>query len=217
MHANPHHRRLFLGACLVAAPLGLVAALSGCAGLMGPPVITLGETELNTLVGRAFPMRRRLMEVLELEASAPRLRLLPERNRLLVALSLALSDRLGGNRQAGSLAFDSALRFEPADQSVRLLQVRVQSVQLGGADAAGLGAAPEPAEAASQAGSNGTDGSGGLGNRVARQLAERALEDLAVYRLSAERQAQLKAAGLRPGAVTVTARGVEITLARTGV
>ena len=48
---------------------------------------------------------------------------------------------------------------------------------------------------------------------AARILAERALEDLAVYRLSADRQATLRQWGVQPGAVTVTARGVEITLA----
>lgn len=211
MNLSPNRRRLLIGAS-VCAPV-LLLGLGGCAGLGGPQVITLGEPELNTLVGRAFPLRRRLMEVLELEASAPRLRLLPERNRLLVDLSLALSDRLGGNRQAGSLAFDSALRFEPTDQSVRLQQVRVQSMVLGGAGAAGLvGSVGVPAATAAASDAAGST----LGNRVARQLAERALEDLAVYRLSPERQTQLKAAGLAPGAVTVTARGVEITLARAG-
>jgi len=209
MNLSPNRRRRLLMGASVCAPV-LLLGLGGCAGLGGPQVITLGEPELNTLVGRAFPLRRRLMEVLELEASAPRLRLLPELNRLLVDLSLALSDRLGGNRQAGSLAFDSALRFEPTDQSVRLQQVRVQSVLLGAGGPINDMAAPAAAGTASDPARS------TLGNRVARQLAERALEDLAVYRLSPERQAQLKAAGLVPGAVTVTARGVEITLARAG-
>jgi len=40
------------------------------------------------------------------------------------------------------------------------------------------------------------------------------LEDLPIHRLSAERLAALRQWGLQPGAVTVTARGVELTLAR---
>jgi len=184
-------------------PAGLVLALTGCAGLGGPPVITLGEAELNALAGRHFPLQRRVMEVMEVEASAPRLRLLPERNRLAVALSLALRDRLSQSRQAGQLAFDSALRFEPADQSVRLLQVKVTSVLLDAMPAAAAASVPTAAAAPDN-----------LAARLGRTLAERLLEDLPVWRLNAERQAQLKAAGLAPGAVTVTARGVEITLAR---
>ena len=45
-------------------------------------------------------------------------------------------------------------------------------------------------------------------------LAEKVLEDLAIYRLGAESSTRLREAGLTPGAVTVTARGVEITLQR---
>ena len=40
------------------------------------------------------------------------------------------------------------------------------------------------------------------------------LEDLVIYRLGAEPQAGLREAGLAAGAVTVAARGVEITLQR---
>ena len=188
---------------LMPASLATSLVLSGCAGLAGPPVITLGEAELNALAGRYFPLQRRVMDVMEVEASAPRLRLLPERNRLAVDLSLALRDRLshsGPGRQLGQLAFDSALRFDAVDQSVRLLQVKVSSVTLQPAGAADAGAAAAPAD--------------NLAARLGRTLAERLLEDLPVWRLNAERQAKLKAAGLSPSAVTVTARGVEITLAR---
>ena len=45
-------------------------------------------------------------------------------------------------------------------------------------------------------------------------LAEKVLDDLVIYRLGVEPQARLREAGLTPGAVTVTARGVEITLQR---
>jgi len=47
-------------------------------------------------------------------------------------------------------------------------------------------------------------------------LAERLLEGLLVYRIGNQRLAQLHQLGLQPGAVTVTARGLEITLARRG-
>lgn len=193
-------RRRFCGwAGTVGLPL---AALAGCASPGAPRVITLSEAELSALVGRAFPVNQRVLELLDVQLTAPQLRLLPERNRLAVDLSLSSRERLRGTEVRGRLVFDSALRYEPQDASVRLTQVRVQQVQL---DGAGL-AAVSPA-------APGGDRLGGSGQRLAQVLAERALEGLAVYRIAAERQATLRQWGLQPGAVTVTARGLEITLA----
>lgn len=163
--------------------------LSGCAGLGGPPSIKLSESELNARVQRIFPLQRRLLEVFEASVSAPRLRLLPERNRLAVVLDIALRDRvLGGNWQ-GRLDFDAALRWDAADQSVRLDQVRVQDFVL----------AP------------GSSGPRTTVERLGLLLAERALEGLSLYRLPPERAAELQRRGLAPGAIAVTERGVEIT------
>ena len=56
--------------------------------------------------------------------------------------------------------------------------------------------------------------SAGAPPRLGQALAEKVLDDLVIYRLGAEPLARLREAGLVPGAVTVTARGVEITLQR---
>lgn len=166
-----------------------VTLLPGCAGLGGPKVVTLGETELNALMGRQFPLRQRVLEIVDLEIARPVLRLLPERNRLAVDLKLSARDRLLASQRSGALSFDSALRFDPASQSVRLTQVQVQSLSLDGLP------------------------SGEALARVGRLVAEQQLENLAVYTLTPERLAQMQQWGVTPGAVTVTARGVEITLA----
>lgn len=187
-----------VGAC-AALPLAGMTGLTGCASPGAPRVITLSEVELAALVGRAFPLNQRVLELLDVQLAAPQLRLLPERNRLAVDLSLSSRERLRGTEARGRLVFDSALRYEPQDASVRLTQVRVQQVQL---DSAG----PSPTAPAA-------DRLTGNTQRLAQVLVERALEDLAVYRISAERQASLRQWGVQPGAVTVTARGLEITLA----
>jgi hypothetical protein len=193
----------FLPAATAAAGLAL---LPGCGALIGPKVITFSEAELVALIGRSFPVTRRVLDVLEVELSAPQLHLLPVRNRLAVALSLRTRERILGSTGRGELAFDSALRFEPQDASLRLTQVRVQQVGFE------LGATPAPAGS----GANPLAPATGSQQRLAHALAERVLEDLVLYRLSAERQASLRQLGLQPGAVTVTARGVEVTLARIG-
>ena len=211
------NRRLALTALTaVAAPLGLLVA---CTGLTGPTVITLTEAELAALIARSFPITRRVLEVIDVQMLAPRLRLLPAQNRLAVDLTVASQERLFGKTGRGQLVFDSALRFEPRDASVRLTQVRVQQLNLdtGSALLEGVVAAATqgyPPGAAAATPASPPASLSGAGARIGTALAERALEDLSIYRVPAERLASLRQLGLQPGAVTITARGLEITLAR---
>ena len=73
------------------------------------------------------------------------------------------------------------------------MQPRVESLQLG--DVPGL--SPRRAEMAQQMG-------------IA--LAERLLDDLVLYRVSAERLAALRSAGFQPGTLQVRPDGLEITI-----
>ena len=207
MPANPPLSRRHLVALAGLASLGsaLLGGLAGCAGLGGPQVITLGQAELDKLLARKFPMTRRVLELLDVTLSAPRLQLLPERNRIAVLLDLASRERLSGLAGRARLDFDSALRYEPRDATLRLTQVRVQQLSLDG------GGPPGPA-ATTPAG----PGAASLLARLGQSLVETALEDLTLYSVPAERLADLRRLGLVPGAVTVTARGVEITLAKSG-
>jgi len=82
-------------------------------------------------------------------------------------------------------------RYEPADHSVRLQQVRVQRF-----------AVDEPlAPLREQI------------ERLGPGLAESMLEDVVVYTVPDEQLATLALLGLEPGEVAVTPRGVEIRLA----
>ena len=211
MPTTPRTRRQLLQAALAgAAGLGLAA----CSPWTGPRLITLGEAELADRVGRLFPQTRRLLDLLDIELSAPRLRLLPESNRLALALWLRTRERLLGHVGHGQLAFDCALRWAPQDASLRLTQLRVQQLWF----EAGAGPVTPPMQPmqpmqppAVAAGPRETTG---IPPRLGLLLAEKVLDDLVIYRLAAEPQARLREAGLAPGAVTVTARGVEITLQR---
>lgn len=199
------NRRQLLHTGLAGATL---LAQAACSSWVGPRVITLDEAELAERVGRLFPQTRRLLEVLDIELSAPRLRLLPDTNRLALSLWLRSRERLLGHSGHGQLAFDSALRWAPQDHTLRLTQVRVQQLWF----EAGPGPAnPPPAPPAGGAARRDTPDTL---PRLGPALAEKVLEDLVIYRLGAEPQARLREAGLVPGAVTVTARGVEITLQR---
>ena len=210
---------------LQAAGAGAVGwGLAGCSGWAGPRVITLGEAELADRIGRLFPRSQRLLEVLDIELSTPRLRLLPESNRLALSLWLRTRERLLGNAGHGQLAFDCVLRWEAQDFSLRLTQVRVQQLwfEVGAGPSTppsglppGTPLGPPPGlQPMPPAGAGAPRVVGMAPPRLGPALAEKVLEDLAIYRLGAEPSTRLREAGLTPGAVTVTARGVEITLQR---
>ena len=165
--------------------------LTGCAVLGGPQALTLSPRDLEEWLSRRFPLERRVLEVLDLTVSKPSVQLLPERNRLATAFEVATRDRLFGSTWRGQLALDAALRWVPADSTLRLQEVRVSQFRVEGAESLGR---REQAE------------------RIGALLAERVLEDLVVYRPSAEHLERLQRHGVAPGAVQVTPRGVELTL-----
>jgi hypothetical protein len=185
MIAPSSHRRLFLVSAAAAA-LG-----AACAGLDGPQRITFTLADIGRLLERQFPQDRRVLEVLDVTMNTQLVRLITERNRIGALLDVNVRERVLGGRWSGKLDFDAALRWESRDSTLRLFQARVADLKL-------TSAGPDvrtPAE------------------RLGAALAERALEDMVLYTLPAERAEALRALGVAPGAVLVTSRGVEVTFA----
>jgi len=123
--------------------------------------------------------------------TGPRVRLLPESNRLATEMQVSTTERVGGQVYNGRIAVNYALRYDDAAQAIRLSQVRVIQFHLDNL--------PAPKQAAI--------------NRLGGLIAEQLLDNVALYRF---KPADLKSAegkGYRPGSVTVTSRGVEIALA----
>lgn len=181
---QPARRWAGIGLVCLAAALG-----AGCAGSIAPKSITIPEDRLRALLARSFPLRRRLL-VLDVEAPAPALRLLPEADQLALDLRVEVADRLSGRRYQGRLDLQSGLRFEPSDATLRLARVRVSALDFD---------ALPPALARTA-------------NGIGALLAEQALEDLAVWQAAPRQLERLHAAGVRPGAVRVMPTGVEIML-----
>jgi hypothetical protein len=167
---------------------GLVA---GCASLSGPRTIILTETELARLIERNTPIDRRLLEVLDVHVSAPRIRLLPETNRLATELDVKTTERVSGRAYGGRIGLDYALRYDEPTQAIRLTQVRVNKFELDGV--------PSPT----------MRGFSKLGALIAESM----LDDLMLYRFKPSDLRSAEGYGYRPGAVTVTSRGIEVTLA----
>ncbi len=166
----------------------LALGLSGCASLLGPPTLRLSEDELDALLQQRLPLQRRVLELFDVSLPAGRLRLLPERERLALALDLQARERVLGGQWRGQMQLDAALRWQTQDHTVRLQQVRVQELRLDSSASPARG----PAER--------------LGAAVAGQL----LEGLMVYQLPPDRVQRLQRQGLAPGALRITPRGLEL-------
>jgi hypothetical protein len=178
---------LRLGVVLGAAPM--MVWVSGCANGNAPTVVRLDEADLQRLARERFPRQQRMLEVLDVSFEPPSLKLLAAQNRLGARLVFSARERLLGHEWPGELEADAALRWDAPAMAAVLTQVRVQSVRLG------RGGTPAA-----------------LTERLSRFVAEQMLDGLAVWRPQGEQAERLRKAGLVPSAVTVTARGVEISL-----
>jgi hypothetical protein len=174
----------------------LVVLLAACGELTGPLSLTLTESELQAALAKRFPVQRRILEVLELQLSAPSVRLLPQANRLATELAFLGNDKLTGRSLKGVVAMNFGLRLEAADGTVRLTQPRFERVEISNDS----GAPGGPGRLAGQV------------QRLAGPWAEQLLDDMVVYRISTERLELLRAAGYQPGTLAVTPRGVEVTV-----
>jgi hypothetical protein len=166
---------------------GLIALSAGCAHFATRP-LSLSQAELQSRLDRHFPLERRVLEVFDTTLARPTVRLVPERNRLATTLELTALERLSGRTLRGSLALEHGLRYEPSDGTLRLAQVTVNELRLeaGGSALSGVAA------------------------RLGALLTERLLDDLAIYRLDADRLEALRRAGIDAADFTVTPRGIEL-------
>lgn len=165
-------------------------ALAGCAAFGPPRSVEITEARLQELVGRGFPLERRVFDVFDLRVERPRISLDAASNRIAVGLDVSASERLTRRSYMGSLSGSAGLRFEPADGSLRLVDVTVDRFDLDGL----------PTQWQRRV------------DQIGRPAAQALLEGKTVYTLPEATAARLRSNGLRPGEVRVTPTGLSITL-----
>jgi hypothetical protein len=180
MRWNVHvvRRTLLLGLC----------ALAACAGT-GPRSTTISTEKIQSLLAQRFPYTGRIGPLFDIQAQSPQVRMLPERNRVGTVLQIQVSERLGRKVYNGTLDVDFGLRYWPNDQTFRLVDLHVNSLDF--ADV------PERYQSLVQ---------------VAPLLAERLLDGVSLYQVSAQNMATVDGMGYVPGSLEVTAQGLRITL-----
>lgn len=179
---------------LFAAVLLCALTLLACANPLVTSVtqrrFTLPEDQLQQALARRFPVEQRVVDLLDVRLSAPRLSLLPASNRLGTEVALNLVERLRGTRYDGSVALEYGLRFDSKDQSIRLTDVRVSRFSLGGL--------PAPYQ--------------DLISRYVPRLAERLLDGYLLHQFTEQDLGWIGSLGLEPAALQITPAGLSVAL-----
>lgn len=185
-HCGTLHRRHWL----LSGVLGLALAATACSSPALPRSVTLPLEALQHKLDERFPRRMALAGLVDLSLLAPRLRLLPEQDRLHAQVPLQASGTALRGVYHGSLEVDFGLRYEPSDHTVRAHALQLQALQWDGL-------APQAAQ---------------LLQRLGPQLAQQALREVVLYQLQPRELALADSLGLQPGRIAVTPQGLAITL-----
>jgi hypothetical protein len=183
-----NRRRLLITATRLA--LGAAAWAAGVEA-RAQPSFKVSAEQLQQAVARRFPLRYPVGGLLDLNVQAPRLRLLPELNRLGTEMVVEASGPALKRSYTGLFDLDFALRYEATDQSIRAYQLRVNSLRFDGL-------APGPSQ---------------LLDAYGPALAAQTLHEVVLHQLSPQDLALPDAMGLQPDSITVTAQGLVIGFA----
>ena len=153
------------------------------------PGYTVSAEQLQQAVAKRFPLRYPLGGLIDLNVLAPRLRLLPEVNRLGTDMIVEATGPALRRSYAGAFDLDFALRYEASDLTVRAHQLRVNSLRF-----------PDLPSGPSE-----------MLNAYGPKLAEQALNEVVLHTLRPQDLALPSAMGLQPGSITVTAAGLAIS------
>jgi hypothetical protein len=183
---EPMKRRL-----LLTAGSWLALGLGACAAppaAQAQPAYRVSLEQLGRVLARRFPLRYPVSGLLEIEMREPRLRLLPELNRLGSELPIEAAGPALRRAYSGSVDVDFGLRYEASDQSIRAHGIRVNTVHVEGL---------------------GRDAARMIDSYL-RQLSAQALAEVVLHRLRPEDLALSSAMGLEPGSISVTPQGLTI-------
>ena len=181
-------RRTFLAQSAAVGAWALGAWLAAAPRAHALPRYTVPLETVQDAVAQKFPRSVPVQGLLELTLQAPRLRLLPEVNRLAAALPVTAAGPALRRSHEGNIELEFALRYEASDRTLRAHQIRLGALEF-------PSLRPEVA---------------GLLKAYGPVLAEQALREVTLHQLRPQDTAVLDGLGLQPGAITVTAQGLVV-------
>jgi hypothetical protein len=153
------------------------------------PAYRIPAARLHEALSARFPVRAGLAGLVELQVSAPALHLVPARNRLGVGLVAELGGRQLRQKQAGEVDLVFALRYEPADQTVRAHDLEIVGVRAPGLP-------PETLENL---------------QRLLPAMTREAVGEVVLHRFTARELALADTMGFEPKQITVVEDGLVIS------
>jgi SAM-dependent methyltransferase len=169
------------------------SANSGCddgGNAMGPHH-KISAAQLQLAVSQRFPLRYPLGGLAEVTVATPKLRLLPQQNRLAALVAVEAAGPALRRSQTGTLDLAFALRYERTDQTIRAHQLQLLAVRWPGASAP----TAELLEGSLPA------------------VAQQALGEVVLHKLRPQDLALADTMGLEPDTLTVTPEGVTVHFA----
>ncbi|WP_263770564.1 hypothetical protein [Propionivibrio soli] len=185
-------RSLSLNSLLLAA----TALLASCAIVPpAPRTVSVSEARLAQMIGSQFPFNSEMLEVLDVNVSAPRITLDPVNNRINTSFDLGVSGQgliglLTTKTYQGAMDLSYGLRFEPSDYTVRMTDVRVSRFSVEGA--------PEVLKRPIE--------------KLGAPLAKKLLKDYALYKLQPEDLQATEGWMYKPASFRIEPTGLSITL-----
>jgi hypothetical protein len=170
--------------------------LAGCATPRPQPkTLMVSESKLMQLISGQFPFNSKMLEVLDVGVSSPKISFDAVNNRINTSLDLnvvgsGIVGLLIKREYKGGLDLNYGLRFEPTDGTVRMTDVKLGKLSVDGA--------PDLMERPL--------------SRLGAALAQKLLSDQVLYKVSAQDLEAAKGWGYKPGAFKITPGGLAITL-----
>ncbi|CAN7606552.1 DUF1439 domain-containing protein [Acidovorax sp. LjRoot117] len=183
------HRRRFLTTASRSLALGgaAVLTLAGRAA-WALPSYTVPLSQLQEMTSTKFPRSVPVQGLFDLTLQAPRLRLLPEVNRIGATMAVDAAGAALRRSHAGTFDVEFALRYEASDRTLRAHQIKLGKLDF-----------PTLKPAVNE-----------LLNAYGPVLAEQSLGEVTLHQLRPQDTAMFDGMGLQPGAITVTAKGLTV-------
>ena len=182
-------RRHLLSAAVAAAGM---LSVTGCSGMFsGEQTVFIDGSKLQQKLDTRFPVDKRLLGMFDVTVSNPRLSFDPAANKLGTRLTLATPAVFGlMPAMKGNVDLAYGLRFEPSDNSVRMTNVEVKSVDL----------KDEKGQGNSRA------------NNALAMVGEQMFQDYTLYKFTASDLEKASKYQYTPTTITVKRNGVDVLL-----
>ncbi|MEZ5637447.1 MAG: DUF1439 domain-containing protein [Burkholderiaceae bacterium] len=167
----------------MAAAIGTMALAA-----QAQPRYTVSADQLQQAVAQRFPMRFGVPGLVDLDIQPPQLRLLRQQNRVSAQMSVAAAGPALEHTLRGWFDVDFALRYEPADRTIRAHRLQFRNLQL-------PGLTPQASD---------------LLNAYGPAVAAQALQEVVLHQLRPQDLALADSLGMRPDSITVTDQGLVI-------